>query len=828
MTVFQHTKNTNQKNGILTDMNTGTGWPFGGPEITPELAASKMLVRKWVVSENVVFQAVIKPEENKQPDAVLQKLMAYQGKKVINITSKVDKNNRINFQFPAGKWTVIAVFNGKTYQKVKRAAPGGEGYVMDHFSVRATKKYFDKFDRAFSKNNTAYPDHFFNDSYEVYGADWTADFFEQFEKRRGYKLENCLPYFLSEERTELTARIIADYRETISDLLRDNFTANWTSWAHKNGSKTRNQAHGSPGNLIDLYASVDIPECEGFGLSDFNIPGLRKDSLTKKNDSDLSMLKYASSAAHISGKQFTSSETFTWLTEHFRTSLSQCKPDLDLMFVSGVNRMYFHGTPYSPVDAAWPGWLFYASINMSPTNTIWKDAPAMFQYITRCQSFLQEGKPDNDFLLYLPVYDVWQERSGRFFQFSIHDMEKIMPDFIHAVHAIYQQGYDVDYISDRFILDLKVVDKKLVTSAGVAYKSLILPAVKVIPLDVMKHISKLIRGGATIVFLDRMPQSVPGLKNYQNTESQLKKLINGLKVPAFTKNTTVIPTGKGRIISGTDYADALKLTGVSSEEMITKHGLHAIRRSNETGHHYFISALHDRTTDGWVKLAVSAKSVVIFDPVSGKKGKAKVRINQGATEVYLQMRPGNSLILKTFETFEVDIEDWIYITKISEILELNQGWDLNFDSPELKQKFSLDKPVYWTDLNRQELDEFAGTGTYSINFKMDKKAGSHYLLQLFDVRESARIKLNNREVAVLWSVPFECLLDDYLKDGENQLQIEVTNLPANKIAGMDRKGIKWRIFNEINMVNIKYKPSDYSSWSKMDSGLSGKVRIIQY
>ena len=75
------------------------------------------------------------------------------------------------------------------------------------------------------------------------------------------------------------------------------------------------------------------------------------------------MLKYASSAAHIAGKTYTSSETFTWLTEHFRTSLSQCKPDMDLMFVSGVNHMFFHGTPYSPKEAEWPGWLFYASIN---------------------------------------------------------------------------------------------------------------------------------------------------------------------------------------------------------------------------------------------------------------------------------------------------------------------------------------------------------------------------------------------------------------------------------------------------------------------------------
>lgn len=141
------------------------------------------------------------------------------------------------------------------------------------------------------------------------------------------------------------------------------------------------------------------------------------------------MLKYASSAAHIAGKPYTTSETFTWLTEHFRTSLSQCKPDIDLMFISGVNHTYFHGTTYSPVEAAWPGWKFYAAVDMSPTNSIWRDAPAFFDYIARCQSFLQMGKPDNDFLIYLPVYDMWQEQDGRLLMFDIHKMAKRAPRF---------------------------------------------------------------------------------------------------------------------------------------------------------------------------------------------------------------------------------------------------------------------------------------------------------------------------------------------------------------------------------------------------------------
>lgn len=293
----------------------------------------------------------------------------------LNLTAKV-KNGKLKWSAPKGEWKLIALFIGKTFQKVKRAAPGGEGYVMDHMNPEAVKGYFTKFDHAFQQNKVTYPRTFFNDSYEVYKADWTPHLLEEFERRRGYKLEEHFPEFLDTTRTEATRRIVSDYRETVSEMLIDNFTTQWTKWAHKHGSTTRNQAHGSPANLIDTYASVDIPECEGFGLTDFHIKGLRKDSLTRPNFSDISMLKYASSAAHIAGKPYTSSETFTWLTEHFRTSLSQCKPDMDLMFVSGVNHMFFHGTPYSPQEAAWPGWLFYASINMSPTNSIWRDAPA--------------------------------------------------------------------------------------------------------------------------------------------------------------------------------------------------------------------------------------------------------------------------------------------------------------------------------------------------------------------------------------------------------------------------------------------------------------------
>src|SRR5690606_10175561 len=118
----------------------------------------------------------------------------------------------------------------------------------------------------------------------------------------------------------------------------------WTAWAHHRDAITKNQAHGSPGNLIDLYATVDIPEVETFGSSFFPIPGLRRDSADIRNvDPDPIMLKFASSAAAITGKPLVSSETFTWLTEHFKTALSQCKPEVEQAFLAGVNHVFYHG-----------------------------------------------------------------------------------------------------------------------------------------------------------------------------------------------------------------------------------------------------------------------------------------------------------------------------------------------------------------------------------------------------------------------------------------------------------------------------------------------------
>ncbi len=849
MEMYKHVVSQTNHLDMLTDMNTGTGWPFGGPEVTIEDAATKLVTSEYLLQGGKKLTEKIEvSDEGQKPYATLNKLMAFSkdGKK-LDLTARVKEDGTLDWKAPKGEWRLIAVFNGKTLQQVKRAAPGGEGYVMDHLSATAVARYLAKFDKAFTAANAPYPHNFFNDSYEVYGGDWTPDFFEEFEKRRGYKLEEYLPEFLESERIEeateadswydaepgkqreLSIRLLSDYRETIGELLLENFTRQWTGWANDRGSQTRNQAHGSPGNLIDLYATVDVPECEGFGLSHFGIKGLRTDTITRKNDSDLSMLKYASSGAHIAGKPFTSSETFTWLTEHFRTSLSQCKPELDLFFVAGVNHIFFHGSTYSPKEEAWPGWKFYATVDMSPTNTIWRDAEGMFSYITRSQSFLQYGEPDNDFLVYLPVYDMWSKPgTSRLLMFDIHGMEKRAPKFIETIHTISASGYDVDYISDNFIRTTVCEAGKLKTTGGATYQAIIIPAVQLMPDDVFEHLLELAAQGAKIIFMENYPQDVPGFANLEQRREKLNALKAQLPAISGFHTTTASGYRKGEIITGTDYSETLAATGVIPEELKTKYGLSSIRRRNPDGHHYFISSLQPEGADGWVTLAVNAQSAMYFDPMTGKTGKAALRHENGKTRVKLQLASGASIILKTFATDDVEVSEWNYWTPSGEAVVIDKGWSLSFieSDPQLPGTFEIDQLGSWTELDAREAAINKGTALYTATFDLPVSGNNHWILDLGDVRESARIRLNGEDAGLVWAVPYRIEVGQYLKPGKNTIEVEVTNLPANRIADYDRRNVPWRKFKEINLVDLNYKGTTYGHWDPMESGLLGEVKLI--
>jgi len=831
MDMLNYTATTASQLGMGMDMNTGTGWPFGGPQIKTADAATKIIIQTYKLNPGDIIKEAIRVNDPKQRDvAVLQALVAYDDKgNVTNVMDKVDANGNFNMLPVTVKTEIYAAFAGKTLQKVKRAAPGGEGFTLDHLSKTATDTYLARFTNAYKSgrpNVRAY----FNDSYEVYGASWSPGLFDAFQQDHGYDLRMHLRELTSANGDEMSGRVKSDYRETMSNMLLHNFTQNWTNWAHGLKSMTKNQSHGSPGNLLDLYGTVDIPECETFGSSKFNIPGLRRDSADVRNvDPDPNMLKFASSAGHVNSKPLISSETFTWLTEHFKTSYSQCKPEVEQIFLSGVNHVFYHGTTYSPEDVKFPGWLFYASMNMVPDNSLWSHATGLNGYITRVQSVLQSGRADNEVLMYWPIYDAWAHPKGMDMPLAIHDIKEWLTPtaFYKNANELQAKGYSLDFVSDLALSKSTGSKAGVKTSANANYKVLVIPECTLMPVETLRQILKLAAGGATVVF-QKLPDDVPGLANLEARRAELKQALATLKF-ANTGGVKQAVVGAGKVMLSGNLDDALTAVNIQGEELV-KTGLKFIRRDMNGAKYYYLVNHTDKAVDTRIPLNGKYASVTIMDPQSGRYGLASTTAAAGKTNVRLQLQSGEAIILLAGLQAKTGVSAWKYLDKQTGEIALANPWNLTFTQggPKLPSPKKLDKLISWTDLGDTTAVSFSGTGVYTSSFILPTKPPGEWVLDLGQVDESARVWINGKDAGILWSIPFKTRVGSLLKAGTNTIKIEVDNLMANRIRYMDQHKIEWRKYHEINFVNIDYKPFDASNWKPMPSGLLGPVKLVQY
>lgn len=818
--------------GMAVDMTLGTGWPYGGPQIKPEQAASKLIVQTYQVSpQGLKEKIVVKDAEQQAFAPELIALTAYNNTgEALNLLDKVTADGHLTWKPEKGQWEVYAAFLGKTGQKVKRAAPGGAGYTMDHLSKDALEVYLHRFDTAFDDNIPKIRA-FFNDSYEVYDADFSPALFEAFKQQQGYDLRLHIRELVSEENTEQALRIKADFRETMSQMLLNNFTIPWTQWAHEHHALTRNQAHGSPANLLDLYAAVDIPETETFGSTNFPIKGLKKYTNDQRNVApDPIMMKFASSGAHITGKPLVSSETFTWLGEHFKVSLAQGKPEVEQLFLAGINHVFFHGTTYSPQDAEWPGWLFYASVNMAPSNSWWPHVKGLNQYITRCQSVLQTGSADNELMIYWPVYDLWQQGGKPDMPLTIHHIEEWLhpTDFYRNVEQLMQTGYAVDFTSDQLLDSTQVAQGMLQVADNSQYKALIIPACDYMPLATLQQLLSLAEAGATMIF-EKLPDDVPGWNQLEERREEFQQLKEQWQFEpvADQQGLQAMKKGAGVLLLAENIQQALDYKNIRRESLVDS-GLKFIRRDINGNKYYYLVNHTAEDMDEQITLQTEANAVVILNPQDGSQGLAAITPQGDSTQVRVQLASGEALILRTTTSETPDIQAWAYIEQKGEPIQVAGNWQLHFEQggPVLPKDQPLDKLLSWTALADKDAARFSGTATYTTHFTLPEKSAADYLLKLGDVRESARVWINGEEVGYLWSVPYQARVGQYLKQGDNTLRIEVANLMANRIRDLDQRKVAWRKYHEINFVNLAYEPFDASNWEPQPSGLLGPVEIV--
>lgn len=853
VSLLEHTLKEADKLDIGVDMATGTGWPFGGPWINAKHACKNIHYKIYTLKggqslkeslkymQEPIARAIgkrIKISDIKEPissndnlqqlaleqirfekELPLVLLMAFSdNQKPIDLTEKIDKEGNLDWIAPEGDWKLYAVYQGWHGKMVERAAPGGEGNVIDHFSKEALEFYFSKFDSAFKNRNIASLRSFFNDSYEVDDAigqaDFTASVFDEFQIRRGYDLREYLPALFGQDTTNgIHQRVLVDYRLTISELLQKNFTIPWRTWANKKGAMVRNQAHDSPANILDLYALVDIPETEG---------------------EDLLFIKFASSAGHVSGKPLISCEASTWLDEHFMATLAQVKSNLERYFLGGVNHVVYHGTTYSPQSAEWPGWMFYASVHFAPTNSFWNDFSALNQYVTRCQSFLQMGEPDNDILIYYPYADQLNTPGKEMLQhFRKEGPQGGKTPFRLAVKSMIEKGYSVDYISDSQVESISVSENKLITKGGF-YKVILVPKTEYIPLETMEKLIGLARKGATIIFHESLPEDIPGFAKYESKKETFESLKSLLKFEALGESgVSKVSIENGQILLG-ENLDKLLKTGKANREPLTDYGLDFIRRKADGSEIYYIINRSDKRVAGWIPVNMQNENIAIFNPQNDKKGLAKTRLNEnGIRSIYLQFEPGEALILQSFE-YTVKVSQYAFYNESDNEVAIKGKWELYFikGGPVLPQKRTIDSIQYWTNIDEDDLQYFSGTAKYTIEFDRPEIVTEYWSLNLGKVAESATIILNGEELATLHSPLYKIIIENKLFEDKNKLEVLVSNRMTNRIIYMEKEGIPYKKFYNVNFPARKAENRGHdglfttSHWEPLASGLAGPVKLV--
>jgi hypothetical protein len=849
MKLLEHTLSEAKRLDMGVDLANGTGWPFGGPWVTDADASKTLFNKIWTLKKGETVpdiyytkEAFVRTANNKpvqvgdlvQPVATNKNLQAlaldqvqYPGrlrplyigaydptyKRVIDITNKPDSTGLLNWKAPADGWTIHALYEGLHGKMVERAAPGGEGYAIDHFSSKAAKNYFKRFDSAFKGYDISYLRAFFNDSYEVDDArgqsNWTGNLLAEFKKRKGYDLRTALPDLFGKRDSAKTRRVLYDYRSVIDELLLEQFTMEWKKWGGSKGKMLRNQSHGSPANTLDLYGVVDIPETEG---------------------TDILRFKFATSSANVMGKKLVSAEACTWLNEHFLSSLGDVKKAVDLYFLGGVNHIVYHGTAYSPEEAPWPGWLFYAAVHFQPTNPQWKDFHALNQYITRVQSFLQSGKPDNDVLLYYPIADRYSEQGPVLLQ-HFDGMERNFENtnFEHVSKWMLEKGYSFDFFSDRQLMNVKSVGGSL-NSGGNNYRTILLPANKLIPEKSFRQLLALAEKGHTIIVYKKMPGDIPGSDLPGKSRVAFQQLLKKLKFSG-TGNLQTAIVGKGKIIVSEDL-EALMQAGSARKEQLAEKGLSVLRRKNENGNFYFVNNRGAENFSGSVALDEAVMSVILFDAMTGEHGLARIHKNsEGKTEVFLQLRPFESIIIQSYKK-EQDDQLFRYPQPVSFPVTIKGTWTITFTDggPVIPSVKTVDKLGSWTELDGDDVKNYSGTANYFIDFEKPAGHTGDWMLDLGKVNETAEVKLNGTTIATLVGPVFQCVIPAKALKQTNKLEIVVSSLMANRIAYMDRNNLPWKIFYNTNMParrreNVKNGLFDASAWKPTPSGLSGPVTI---
>ena len=739
---------------------------------------------------------------------------------VLDLTSRMRLDGTLDWDVPAGHWTVLRMGYSLTGARNRPSVPAGSGYEVDKLNSSYVRQYFSGYVDPLQKHlgsllgSTAH--YMTMDSWEAGMQNWTDDMIAQFTRRRGYDPRPWLPVLAGRviKSGALSDRFLWDFRRTLADMYADEFYGTMSLELHKRGMEDYAEASGValeiPEDTLLNKSKIDIP------MAEFWVHALHPESMYYVD------VRGAASADHVYGKPIVATESFTGGGYESPFTL---KKIADYWFAQGVNRLVFHTSAQQPLDTPPGNTMVGTHINR---NITWaEEARPFMDYVARVSYMLQQGTFVADLAYLLP-----------------EGAPSTMPFWGSGLKPAPPPGYDYDYINTDILLHHTNADPDGIhLDSGMTYRVLVLPPTQEMTPEVLRRLHELVAAGAII--MGPRPEASPSLEHYPNADDEVHALATDLWGDTDGIADNQHHFGKGTVYSGLALNDLLARLHIQPDFAAAGYPDQSpawIHRHLADGETYFVANQSDQPAHIEVRLRATGSNVQVWRPMEGTSATASAApgaiIESYAGNRQPGLQPATYNEEPGFTTVRLDLaaRESVFVVLRNHgqpppqpsptrhaVMTIPGPWTVTFP-PHLgaPTNIRLEKLDFWTANSDPGVKFFSGTATYSTTFAVPASTlrVRHLTLHLDDLRDIAQIRINGKTAGLAWAPPYDIDVTGTLHHGSNKLEIAVTNEWTNRIIGDRGLPANQRVLPGVPPIRFGPPPA------LPDSGLNGNITLF--
>ena len=702
-------------------------------------------------------------------------------KEILDLTGKMHEDGSLDWTPVSGTWKVLRFGYSLTGHQNGPASPEATGLEVDKMNADHVRAYFKEYldmyeDASGGRMGKEGLHYIITDSWEAGAQNWTDLMFEEFHKARGYDLHSWLPaiagYVVGSSRQ--TDQFLWDYRKTISELNARNHYDVLTDLLAERGMERYSESHENgrafTGDGMAVKRTAAVP------MSAMWVMGLGATGAD---------IRESASVSHIYGQTFVAAESLTAGGNAWGYAPADLKPTADMELASGLNRFVIHESAHQPLDDFKPGLTLGPFGQWFNRHETWaEEASAWTGYLSRSSYMLSRGRNVADILYY------YGEDSN--------------------ITALYNgslppvpEGYEFDFVNADALVsgDISVKRGLLTAPSGNTWKVLALGdnAVRM-SLPVAKALEKLVKAGAVVV--GAKPVADPSLAD---DPVEFKRVIE-----AIWDSNNVYSCPLGEAMGKLGYTPDMTYSKPAPDSRILFQ-----HRDWDGVQIYWLNNRNARAESIDATFRVDGLEPEIWDPMRVSIHEASYTVADGRTTVKVDMDPDDALFVvfrKKARVGRVELQPRKVSSKVAD-----GPWTLSFNGMGAPEEVEF--PAL-SDLKENEnpfIRYYSGTITYTKTISLEAHQLGEVYLNLGDVQNLARVKVNGKDLGVVWKAPFRVDISGAAKEGDNTVEIRVINLWVNRLIG-DQRGDGGQFTHTTQVFYRKDSPL-------RSSGLIGPVTI---